>query len=377
MLTLIKNAKVITPDFDGFCEKDVYVDGDRIVESQGKNPDKIIDANGKYLLPGLIDLHIHGGIMANFSSTENPLPALEFNVRKGVTSVLATMGVNKFENLLEYAKNIAYYVKNPTSGANIVGIHFEGPFLSNEKKGAMHSPDIDATIENFQKLVEAGEGCVRLMTIAPERENALEIIKEGKKRGIRMSIGHTMATYEQAMAAVEAGATGATHTFNAMRSLLHRDPGVLGAVLTEPSVSCEVICDFVHLSPAIVKLIYASKGEDGMILISDSGPQTGMPDGQYVFSGKLKTNKNGVCTIDDGKTISGSLMTMGDSAKNLISIGIPLNVISKMGSRNPAKAIGVYDEVGSIEAGKRADIIIVDEFFNLDTVIVRGEEVEM
>ena len=241
----------------------------------------------------------------------------------------------------------------------------------------MHTPDIDATLENFEKLIEAGEDCVRLMTIAPERENALEIIKEGNKRGIRMSIGHTMATYEQTMAAVEAGATGATHTFNAMRSLLHRDPGVLGAVLTEPSVTCEVICDFVHLAPSVVKLIYASKGEDGMIIISDSGPQTGMPDGQYVFSGKLKTNKNGVCTIDDGKTISGSLMTMGDSAKNLISIGIPLNVISKMGSRNPAKAIGVYDEVGSIESGKRADLIIVDENFNLDKVLVRGEEVEM
>ena len=114
-----------------------------------------------------------------------------------------------------------------------------------------------------------------------------------------------------------------------------------------------------------------------MILISDSGPQTGMPDGQYVFSGKLETVKNGLCTVNDGKTISGSLMTMGDSAKNLISIGIPLDEVSKMGSRNPAKAIGIYGEVGSIEAGKRADIIIVDELFNLDTVIVRGEEVEM
>jgi N-acetylglucosamine-6-phosphate deacetylase len=372
MNTLIKNAKVITPDFSTFCEKDVFIVGDKISDTAPDKIDREIDANGKFLLPGLIDIHIHGSNMGNFASTEDFDRALKYTSEAGVTTVVATIGVNPIDTIVSYEKNIVARTKRAPFGSNIAGIHLEGPFLSSEKRGAMHNPSEEVSLENFEKMIDAGEGLVKIMTIAPERENALEIIAEGKKRGIRMSLGHTMATYDEAIAGIQAGATGATHTFNAMRSLFHRDPGVLGAVLTEPSVSCEAICDFVHLSPAIVKLIYASKGADKMILISDTGPQTGLPDGDYMFGGFLKTIKDGVCTTNGGKTISGSIKPMSYGAKNLVSLGIPLCEVSKMGSHNPAKAIGIYDEVGSIEEGKRADLIIVDEKFNIEHVLIRG-----
>ena len=189
-----------------------------------------------------------------------------------------------------------------------------------------------------------------------------------------MSIGHTMASYEEAMRAIEAGAEGATHVFNAMRSLNHRDTGVLGAVLTDDRVTCETICDLVHLAEPTVRIVYNCKGADGMILISDAGPQTGLPDGEYLFGKTKKIIKNGVSTLPNG-TIAGSTKPVSYGAQNLVKMGIPINKVSKMGSYNPAKAIGMDDEIGTIETGKRANIIIVDEAFNINKVFIYGSEI--
>jgi N-acetylglucosamine-6-phosphate deacetylase len=324
------------------------------------------------VLPGLIDIHNHGACGSNYSFDSDFRPARIYAAREGVTSVLASPGGRPLDELIEQTKNILSN-KDESCGAKIIGIHYEGPFISESKKGAMKTPDDIPTVESFIKLVEVAGDFVKIMTIAAEVQNATEIIKEGKKRGIRMSLGHTDATYDEAMGAIEAGAVGATHTFNAMRSLLHRDPGVLGAVLTDDRVSCEVICDMVHLAPAIVKLIYAAKGSDNFIIISDNGAQTGLPDGDYKIGEFIKTIKNGVCTVNEGKTIAGSMQSMSSGARNLIKLGIPLSEVSKMGSYNPALAISMEKEIGSIDIGMRADIIVVDESFNVGCTFIDGE----
>lgn len=376
MKTVIKNGRVLLPDFKTFSEENLLIEDDKILGfCESENADKVIDAKGRYVLPGLIDIHTHGSVGKNYASGENIENALIYSAKVGVTSVGATIGNFPLDDLLSYIKNIVSCAKKQPSGASIAGIHLEGPFISMEKKGAMQPPSIEATLENFNKLIDAGEGLVRIMTIAPERENALDIIREGKKRGVRMSIGHTMASVEETEAAIKAGATGATHTFNAMKSLLHRDPGVLGGVLTSPEVTCEAICDFIHLAPATVKLIYLAKGVDGMILISDSGPQTGLPDGEYTFGGYVKVVKDGTCVLKGTTTISGSVSPISYGAKNLLKLGIPINEVSKMGSYNPAKALGVENEVGSVDAGKRADLIFVDGEFNIERVLIRGKEI--
>ena len=376
MKTVIKNGRVLLPDFKTFSKKNILIEDDRIIGfCESENADKVIDANGKYILPGLIDIHTHGSMGKNYASDENIDDALIYSAKAGTTTVAPTIANFPFDELVSYIKGIVSYAKKQPIGANIAGIHLEGPFISMEKKGAMHPPTIEATLENFNKLIDAGEGFIKVMTIAPERENALEIISEGKKRGVRMSIGHTVASVEETEAAIKAGATGATHTFNAMKSLLHRDPGVLGGVLTSPEVTCEAICDFVHLSPAIVKLIYLAKGADGMVLISDSGAQAGLPDGEYTIGGFVKVVKDGVCVVKGTTTISGSVCPISYGAKNLLKLGIPMNEVSKIGSYNPAKALGIENEVGAIDAGKRADLIIVDGEFNIERVLVRGKEI--
>ena len=256
-------------------------------------------------------------------------------------------------------------------GAAIGGIHLEGPFISKQKKGAMEVPDLECNEDNFSNLIDTGQGNIRVMTIAPERENACRVIALGKKNGVRMSLGHTNATFSEACAAIEAGAQGATHTFNAMRSYDHRQPGVLGAVLTDPDITCEAICDMVHIAPATIKLIHRCKGSKGMIMVSDSSPFAGVPDGEYLFAGKTRYIKEGVARLANG-TLSASCCTLGEDARKMLKMGFSLCDVVAMGSENPAKAAGIYDTVGSLEIGKDADILICDELFNLERVYTKG-----
>ncbi len=375
MKTLIKNGKVLNDDLNGFTARELWIEGDRIIAPPKDGiADKTVDARGRYVLPGLIDIHIHGSAGVHFADKNDYENGLMYCARAGVTSILPTIGVGPLEDLIESIKQVSRQKKRNIHGASIEGIHLEGPFISTEKKGGMRAPHIPSTIENFNALIDAGEGLVKIMTIAPERENALDIITEGIKRGVRMSIGHTMATYDEAMAAINVGAENATHTFNAMRSFGHRDPGVLGAILTDDRIYCEAICDLFHLEPATVKLILKSKGYDKTIIISDTGAMTGLPDGEYTIGGVKKIVHDGTCLTTEG-VISGSMSHQGIGAKNLAKLGVPLNEISKMGSYNPAKVIGKEWELGTLAIGTRADIIITDEGFNVERVFTKGAEI--
>jgi len=377
MKTVIRNGLVVNNDCTAFLPLDIVL-RDGLIEKllprgTAVEDATVIDAQGQYILPGLIDIHNHGALGVYYAFSDDFTPALELFARHGVTTVLASTGCTPMEELLASIRRILEKQKT-APGARIGGIHMEGPFLSSEKRGAMTIPDIPCTVENFLKFYEAAQGQLRVMTIAPERENALDVIRAGVERGVRMSLGHTNATYQEAMAGIRAGATGSTHTFNGMRSLLHRDPGVLGAVLTEPEVICEAICDLVHLSPAIVKLILAAKGTDKMILISDAVYITGFGDGEYRLGTQHKFVKNGVARLANG-TIAGSCFTMADGARNLISLGCSLLDIAKVGARNPALATGLTDR-GMIKEGLLADLIITDENMQVSSVILRGELVD-
>ena len=372
MKTLIKNGKVVLPDCSGFTDTDVLVEDGRIL-ALGKNlvSDEVFDANGKYILPGLIDIHNHGSVGIYFGSDEDNEKILAFLASRGITTVLPTIGTNAIDVLVKRINRVLALKESNTAHARVGGIHLEGPFISTEKKGAMPVESPPCNVESFNILMKAGKGKIKIMTIAPERENALDVIREGVKNGVRMSLGHTMATYAEAMAAIDAGANHATHTFNAMRSYNHRESGVLGAVLTTESVTCEAICDMVHLAPATVKLISRAKGLDKMILISDSVLITGMPDGEYIYDGQTRIVKDGVSRTLNG-TIAGSCFTMADGAKNLVKLGFSLADVARVGSLNPAKAAGLDGQLGTLEKGKLADILVCDKDMNIERVMLRG-----
>lgn len=370
MITKIIGGRVLSSDFNSFENKSVYMENGVIIAVTDKELPfgKLIDADGGLVIPGYVDIHNHGSLGNQYSYLTDFADMLDFNCRSGVTTVFPTVSTRPLEDTLAAIKNIRAQM-GKHKGANIGGIHLEGPFLI--QSGAMKFPAVPPTDENFALLADALEGVHSAITIAPEVENALSAIKEGVRRGIRMSLGHTKATLDDANKAIECGARGITHVFNVMPAYHHRSPGLLGAALTDERVTCEAICDFIHLAPETVKIVYKLKGRDGMIMISDS-VFSGIPDGEYIEDGCVITVKNGLCTMPNG-TITGSSFTLADGARNLVSIGIPVCDVVKMASYNGALAMGCDDELGSIDEGKRADILITDDALNIRTVIKNGE----
>ncbi|MBQ9785563.1 MAG: N-acetylglucosamine-6-phosphate deacetylase [Clostridia bacterium] len=372
MKTLIQNGKVVLPDCSGVRATDVLIENGLIMAlGNDLEAENVFDADGKYILPGLIDIHCHGALGALFGFDVDHKKMLRFFAERGTTTVLPTFSTQTLEILAERMKRVLGYKGMCDDVARIGGFHLEGPFISKEKKGAMAIQSPPCDLESFRRLIDAGEGEIKIMAIAPERENALDVIREGVGCGVRMALGHTMATYSEAMAAIEAGANHATHTFNAMRGYNHREPGVLGAVLTEPTVTCEAICDLVHLAPATVKLIRLAKGVDKMILISDAVGITGMPNGAYEFDGQTRVVKDGISRTLDG-TIAGSCFTMAEGAKKLIKLGFSPADVARVGSLNPAKVAKLDSELGSIEVGKFADLLICDQEMNIERVMLGG-----
>lgn len=353
---------------------------DGIITSVGVSDEKCdreIDLEGKYLFPGMIDTHTHGFCGTEFSSVEQNFESgLLMESRVGVTGVVPTTRCLEKEVLVSAIKNIVREKKAKRKGARIHGIHLEGPFVSPEVSGSLDKSTIfEPTVELTRELLEAGEGNVKLVSLAPERDGAIEVIEYLTKNGVSASIAHTNATAEQAYRAIDAGARRATHTFNAMRPFRHRDVGVLGAVLTDDRVVCEMICDLVHLSRETIELILRCKGTERICVISDSGVMSGYPDGVYHIAGKDRFVKNGECRLADG-TIAGSCKTLYDGARNLFLSGVDICSLAKMTSQNPAKAVGIDAEYGTLEVSKHGDIVILDSGFNIEAVYIDGEKVE-
>ena len=368
---IFKNAYVLTDRFR-FEKCDIETDGQNIV-NVGNCPSEGIDCTGKYIVPGLCDNHTHGCVGCD-SSEAFSVDVIDrmsrFYAENGVTTFLPTVTTASADNTLKSIETIVKASKDGVTGSNIGGIHMEGPYFGEKFKGAqnpayLRNPDIN----EFMKFYKASGNSVRIISVAPELFGAPEFISEASKI-CTVSMGHTDADEEQARTAIDCGVSCMTHTFNAMRPLHHRNPGAVGIAL-DSGIYCEFICDGFHINKTVIRIMYKLLGDDRMVFISDSVRAAGMPDGEYEFSERPIIVCDGKVRFPDG-TIAGSSATLFECVKNAISFGIPAESAFKMASATPAKAAGIYDACGSITAGKRADLLVLDESFDIEKVMIRG-----
>lgn len=378
---LIKNGQV-------FCENGIFqkrdIDcGEHIVQIGKLEGPADLDAQGKYVIPGLIDIHSHGAVNEDASdgNKEGLLQMSLYYAAKGVTSWCPTTMALPEEELTRAVRAIRDFSQashmtqgseeNPcvSRGANCVGIHLEGPFLSYKKRGAqradyLRKPDFNM----FMRLNEASGGMIRLVTAAPEEDKDFSFIRRAS--GIcRVSLGHSVADYETARAAFDAGASHVTHLFNGMNRVHHREPGIIGAAF-DTGATVELICDGMHIHPPAIRMA-ARLFEDRMVLISDSMRCAGMPDGCYELGGQSVTVKEGKAILGNG-TLAGSSIHLMDALRNAVRFGVPLEKAVLAATLTPAKVIGMENEIGRIAPGCRGDLLILDHDLNLETVIIGG-----
>lgn len=332
------------------------------------------DATGMYVLPGFIDTHIHGANMIEFYSSEFeglPTAALDYLSSQGVTSILPTFATCKTE---EYERDTKRLLS--TGDDRILGIHCEGPFVNPVKMGGMQPEKLQLPNMDVPNIIQKNsENRLKIVSMSPELEGANEVIKQLVEMGVKVSIAHTDATYEQTLTAVEMGASRLTHTFNAMRPFSHRDTGVLGCALTDDRIECELICDMHHVSPAAVKLVVKAKGINKVTMISDCCFFCGVPEGPYDFNGRVLYVEGGFAKLPNG-TIAGSACSLATGAKNMFDLGFKPEEIAVMACVNPARAAGAEDSRGELKEGYRADIILLNKEFNVKHVFIKGKQIK-
>ena len=372
---VIQGGKVFLPD-GSFAEQDVFISGERFSETG--NGSDVINADGCYVIPGLIDVHFHGCMGHDFcDGTEDSIHAMaEYELENGITSICpATMTLGE-DRLLKIAQAAdAYRKAGHQDGAELVGINMEGPFISMAKKGAQN-PDFIAKADAamLRRLQEASGGLIRLCALAPEEDGAMEFI-DACKDEVVISVAHTTADYDTAREAFRRGAKQVTHLYNAMPPFSHRAPGVIGAAC-DSDCNVEMICDGIHVHPSVIRTTFKMFGDDRIILISDSMEATGMADGSYSLGGQAVTVKGSLATLADG-TIAGSATNLMNCLRYTVKVaGIPLESAVKCATRNPAAAIGIADEYGSIAAGKYANAVILSDNLEIVTIISRRKIVK-
>jgi len=370
---VIKNVKVYTKD-KVFQEGVIHIkDG---VFSDQADDREVIDGNGCYAIPGLIDLHFHGCKGHDFcDGTKEALEGIAAHEAScGITGICpATMTLPEQE-LLHILQTAHAYQQSDNKGADLIGINMEGPFISKVKKGAQDPKHIvPCDIATAEKFIEASGGLVKFIGIAPEDNADFSEFITTMKDKVHISLAHTNADYDTALAAFQAGADHAVHLYNAMPPFTHREPGVIGAVCDSPHVYAELICDGIHIHPAVVRATFQMLGADRIVFISDSMRATGMPNGSYTLGGLDVNVTDRKVTLASNGALAGSASTLMECMRTAVTqMHIPLETAVACASVNPAKCLGVYDQRGSIETGKIADVVLLDEELAVSMVIKDG-----
>lgn len=332
--------------------------------SQIPNNAQVVEFAGATLAPAFFDVHFHGAAGHDvMEATPQALGKISsFLASRGTGSFLATTVTAPLDKTLRAVADIAKHIASPTPAgqARILGIHLEGPFLSHAKRGVQPAAHLlTPDIATFDKLFEAGEGHVRLMTLAPELPGAAELASHATARGVRVSLGHSSATEAETRAAIDAGAVSATHTFNAMRPLDHREPGILGTVLTTDALFAELICDGIHVAPEIARLWWRAKGPERAILVTDAMSAAGMPDGEYQLGG-FPVQVTGGHAMANG-VLAGSVLTLDKALANFVKFtGATVEQGLRLLTVNPAAMTGLSERTGSVAVGRAADLVALD-----------------
>ncbi len=367
---IIKNGNVVCED-GTFQIKDLLIADGRITDdiAKAETDSAVVDATGKYIIPGLVDIHSHGAVGHDFCDADvNGLKEiLKYEKSIGVTSYCPTSMTLSKEMLLDIFKS-ATEIEPADDLANIVGINMEGPFISEKKKGAQNGKYISNPDETFFKdCQQACNNLIKLVTLAPETDGS-EAFIQACKGDVNISVGHSDATYDQANVAFKTGANHVTHLCNGMPPFNHREPGVFGAAFDNKNVVVELICDGIHIHQSMIRSIFSLFGAHRVALISDSMEATGMEDGDYELGKQHVIKKGHHATLEDG-TLAGSATNLFDCMKKAIEFGIPAEDAVRSASMTPAKSIGLYPEIGSLSVGAKADVLILDKDFNLEKII--------
>lgn len=384
MTTIFTNGKIVTPP--DVIECGVVIVSDRgLIEYVGSKEDSPmidgseVDLGGTILAPGFIDIHVHGGYGVNFEQSENLSTALHIYsnwiVTRGVTGYLCSIAAPDHQSLVNLINSYVPILKEGVNGAEVLGLHLEGPYLNNNKKKGAFDPSWlrEPSLEEVLEYIETSEGWIRQMTMDPELPGAKEVASLLKSAGIVVALGHTNSDYELATEALRGNFTHVTHTFNAQKGFNHRAPGVFGAVLTSDQVTAELILDNIHVHPGAMKVLHRCVGTDRIVLVTDAMPGAGFGDGTYDLVGHLVTVKENKATLEDG-TLAGSIATMDECVRNAVrDVGIPLNHAVQMASLNAARSMGFADRLGSITQGKAASFVVIDEDVNIYLTMVKGK----
>ena len=368
-----------TPDMAGFTQADLHLIGDQIsrvgaVTVAGASA--ILDATGCYVLPGFIDVHVHGG--AGYDTMDGSVEGLatmaNFFAQHGVTGFLATTMTAPHQEILHAVAAVGQWEPQASNGARLLGLHDEGPYISLKFPGAQPAAYIrPPSLPEFAELLAAGP--VRMITLAPEVTGAAELMAMARQHGVVTVWGHTDATYEICVWAAERGITQATHTYNAMSGLHHRKPGVLGATLTIDSIYAQLIADNIHVHPAAMNVLARCKGVERTVLITDAMRAAGLPAGDYELGGQPVTVKDGSCRLADG-TLAGSILTMERALANFMAAsGLSLAAAWPATSRTPAQSLGLDHQLGALKPGYRADVVLLDAQLQVVATVVGGQVV--